>query len=201
MSESYSTSQARMQRVCEKPRDLRVAIAKARSVSPTPSRSQQSSITWSNWSRVGLEARSRAKVTRSRAAITWIVLTILMMPFAAPSERFRLAEYPILKHQTSSGFEEYEKDLKLWSWQYGNKSTWVIDQNVATRAAFQPPTAAERLQDQMTIFRALQHAFSHLHSEILRMCEDSFPADQNFATTAFTALRAQYRAQNFSTAQ
>eukprot|EP00961_Rhodomonas_salina_P103739 1395371-Rhodomonas_salina.2 len=54
---------------------------------------------------------------------------------------------------------------------------------------------------QMTIFRALQHAFNDGHGETLSNIKANMNADPSFGRTVFDQIKAIYRDKNFSSAQ
>ena len=118
-------------------------------------------------------------------------------------------EYPNMNGTDFVAFDDYEARLKRWLWTYGNKSNYTaeVDQNLAN--IFRPALIVANMDrfrdDQMTLFQCLNHAFNAKHSEILRQAEQSVVANVNnvvsFGSTAFAAIRALYRTQNFASAQ
>eukprot|EP00961_Rhodomonas_salina_P293617 3933899-Rhodomonas_salina.1 len=94
------------------------------------------------------------------------------------SSRKRESDLPTMKGTRVSDWDKYERELKIWAWNYGNKSSWVIKDGYA--ATFFAPDVStldgvrEAMVHQMTIFSALQHARLSMtntgkHSEISKL--------------------------------
>jgi len=108
-------------------------------------------------------------------------------------EKVELKKFP----QEKEEWPEWVKDLKDHLWNYGDRSTWVIEEDLQRRNRLKPPnlTPNDVFDHQMTVLTELRRSFKD--------CNESEVAEvditkENFATDLFKKLQQAWHPSDYS---